>query len=187
VYVLLVFALLPRIALPVRETRAVEFVAVRATTLRADCAVPRFVTVRDATLRDAALRGAPTVLVVIVARDATAGRPATVRDAVFSALFTVVRATVAPDVERDVAFARPDARTAPAPRGDCAVGAGDIVGAIGSANTARIDSNVEQTKKAPANKNIVPTAFLKISPKLRFFINYSLYPVTPGNLPLSRR
>jgi hypothetical protein len=35
-----------------------------------------------------------------------------------------------------------------------------IIGATGSANTARIDSTVEQTKNAPASKNIVPIAFL---------------------------
>lgn len=35
-----------------------------------------------------------------------------------------------------------------------------VIGATGSANTARIDSTVEQTKNAPASKNIVPIAFL---------------------------
>jgi hypothetical protein len=51
---------------------------------------------------------------------------------------------------------------------------GDIVsifaGAIGSANAARIDINVEQVKNAPPNKNTVPMAFLQQSEKLRLFI-----------------
>jgi hypothetical protein len=46
-------------------------------------------------------------------------------------------------------------------------------GAIGSANTERIDNNVEHVKNAPPSKNIVPTAFLQQSEKLRLFINHS--------------
>lgn len=179
-----VLALLPRIALPVKETRALLFVAVRATTLRdalpvRDTVLRPDVVVRDVTLRDCVVAAG---VVVAEVRDATTGRPVTLRAAAGA---DVVRATVAAFV-RDVAV-RPDVR-AVAPRCDdtCPV-ATPAVGAIGSANTARIDNRVEQTNPAPASKNIVPTTFLKISPKLRFFINNSLYPGKPGNLLFSGR
>ena len=155
VYVLVAAALLvllPRIALPDRDTRAALFdVAVRARTVRVDAfdvavraAVPRDVTPRDAV--DA---------LFVVARDAAAGRVDTPREIV--AFDVVPRAVdilredcVRPDARGDVAFAR----------GDCAAGTfGTAVGATGSAKTARIDKNVEHTKNAPASKNTVPTAF----------------------------
>ena len=47
------------------------------------------------------------------------------------------------------------------------------IGAIGSANTVRIDNNVEQIKNAPASKNTVPTAFLYASVIFLFFIELS--------------
>jgi hypothetical protein len=57
-------------------------------------------------------------------------------------------------------LARPDVRALFPAR--CAWGptnVGSITGATGSANTARIDKNVEHTKNAPANKKTVLTAF----------------------------
>ena len=52
---------------------------------------------------------------------------------------------------------------------DCAT----VVGAIGSANTVRIDNKVEQIKNAPASKNTVPIAFLYASAIFWFFIELS--------------
>ena len=178
-----VAALLPRIALPCKETRAV--VPARDTTLR-DGFVVRDTVVRDTTLRPlvvavprdtvfAVVRDADTLgrAVVVVVRDAVAvravvgvavvravvPRDVTARDAV--AVVVVPRDTVFVAVRRDVAFVlRGDAVPArvawgPATTVDVAIGA------IGSANTARIDTNVEQTRNAPANKNTVPIAFLQ--------------------------
>ena len=180
-----VAALLPRIALPCKETRAV--VPARDTTLRFVVARDAFATVpRDTTLRPlvvavprdtvfAVVRDADTLgrAVVVVVRDAVVvravvgvavvravvPRDVTARDAV--AVVVVPRDTVFVAVRRDVAFVlRGDAVPArvawgPATTVDVAIGA------IGSANTARIDTNVEQTRNAPANKNTVPIAFLQ--------------------------
>ena len=180
-----VAALLPRIALPCKETRAV--VPARDTTLRFVVARDAFATVpRDTTLRPlvvavprdtvfAVVRDADTLgrAVIVVVRDAVVvravvgvavvravvPRDVTARDAV--AVVVVPRDTVFVAVRRDVAFVlRGDAVPArvawgPATTVDVAIGA------IGSANTARIDTNVEQTRNAPANKNTVPIAFLQ--------------------------
>ena len=200
-----VAALLPRIALPVSETRAVvparettlrdAFATfddvVRDTTLRAE--LPRDVVARPvvvAVVRDAVALGRPDVVVVrdavplvVVVRDvvgtAVAVRDTTPRDIVAPLVFAVPRETTFDDVPRAVAVdgRAVDARTLPAARGDAT--ADDVVtvavGAIGSANTARIDNKVEQTKNAPASKNTVPIAFLTCSAKLRLFINTLLY------------
>lgn len=200
-----VAALLPRIALPVSETRAVvparettlrdAFATfddvVRDTTLRAE--LPRDVVARPvvaAVVRDAVALGRPDVVVVrdavplvVVVRDvvgtAAAVRDTTPRDIVAPLVFAVPRETTFDDVPRAVAVdgRAVDARTLPAARGDAT--ADDVVtvavGAIGSANTARIDNKVEQTKNAPASKNTVPIAFLTCSAKLRLFINTLLY------------
>ena len=48
-----------------------------------------------------------------------------------------------------------------------------LFGAIGSAKTERIEINVEQTKKAVANKNNVPIAFLQEFALIRIFIEKS--------------
>ena len=200
-------ALLPRIALPCKETRA--FVPLRDITLRFAVARDAFATVpRDTTLRplvaaadgradtpavvrDADTLGRADVAVardadavvardafwVVVARDAVP-RDETVRDDVVGA--TVVAAAVPRDtvfaaVRRDVVVAlRGDAVPARVAWGPVTIT--DVAtGAIGSANTARIETNVEHTKNAPANKNTVPIAFLKKSAKLRLFIKLSLY------------
>ncbi len=177
VYVVDVLALLPRIALPDRDTRAFGFVAVRDTTLRGAAPVVREppvrpdVVARDVTPRDAVVDAAPRDVVPVAvvedtARVAAAGRPDTLRAAADA---VVPRAMVDAAVPRDDVVVRPDARAVAPARGDWADVA-IIAGAIGSANTARIDTNVEQTKNAPASKNTVPTAFLKKSPKLRLFI-----------------
>ena len=113
-------------------------VVVLATTLRVVCrlVVPRATTLRVLlTLRDTTLR---VVVLLPVARD---GVSAVVR----------TRNPEFAREARDVAFARGDA---------VFTAVGVITGAIGSANTARIDKNVEQTKNAPANKNAVLNAFL---------------------------
>lgn len=162
--------LLPRIALPAKETRALfaaALVAVRARTARfwVDVLVlPDAVVERETTLRDD-VAVLPRAVVVraelfVVARDVTE------RDGVVFEVFAtlVVRDTVARDVfvARDVVVFRGLARpvVVAAARGDWAV-VGITVGATGSANTARIDNNVEHTKNAPASKNTVPTAFLQ--------------------------
>lgn len=161
-------------ALPLNETRALfaaAVVAVRATTLR-DVVRELFETVppaRDTTVRDDTGRDE---LLPIVARFADAGatgtRDDTARDDTARDEFVVVRAVLVP---RDVAVARDVApRADPAARGDAAPAPGVVVGAIGSANTARIDIKVEHTKNAPASKKTVPIAFLYKTPKLRFFI-----------------
>lgn len=155
--------LYPWIALPVRDMRD-GVIAVRATTLRD---VVRAVVPRDTTFR-AVLFARDTVFVV-VARDTTprdrlvvpATRP----------VADVVRATVAFDTPRFVV--RPDARFVAFVRGDAFDCTGVIAGAIGSANTARIDKNVEHTKNAPAKRNTVPTAFFATNAISRLFIHYS--------------
>ena len=48
-----------------------------------------------------------------------------------------------------------------------------LFGATGSANTERIEINVEQTKNAVANKNNVPIAFLQEFASIRIFIEKS--------------
>ena len=147
----------PWIAGPVKETRD-GVVDVRATTLRATVLG---LVARDTTLRFVAV---PRDTVFAFARDATP------RDTTF--LFTVapvvVRAIVAGDTPRFVV--RPDARFVAFVRGDALVSAGTNVGAIGSANTARIDKNVEQTKNAPAKRNTVPIAFFATDAISRLFI-----------------
>lgn len=197
VYVLPDVALVPRMALPCKETRAVlADVAVRAATPRdADAVVPRDVVVRDATLRgdadtprdvamlarDAVVLAMPRDVAVardgatVVPRDAdapdTAARDVVARDATERDAAVVVRAVDAAVVR---GLVRPDARDVPA-RADCgAAAAVTFIGAIGSASTARIDTNVEQTKNAAASKNTVPTAFLQKSPNVRFFIQTPL-------------
>jgi len=153
-YWLDVAALLPRIALPERETRAIFaalVVAARERTLRALDAVvrvdARFATLRAAFVDLAAAREADVV-------------PTVARDVV--ARLETVRAVVAPRglVAVDVFVLRGLARPVRA-LAACGVAATVCtVGATGSANTARIDTNVEQTKNAPASKNTVPMAFL---------------------------
>lgn len=185
----------------VRDTTARDGLAtfvdvVRDTTLRD--VFPRDAFVRDVTtpvLRDAVTDGRPppdvfvardTVFVrappgVTAARDA-AVRDVTVRAVVAELLFDVndvPRDTIFDDVPRDAATdGRAAERTVPDARGDASApdDVGTVfAGAIGSANTARIDNNVEQTKNAPANKNTVPIAFFTCSAKLRLFINTLLY------------
>ena len=196
VYVLPDVALVPRMALPCNETRAVlADVAVRADTPReADAVVPRDVVVRDATLRgdadtprdvtalprDAVVLAMPRDVAVardgatVVPRDAdipdTAARDVVARDATERDAAVVVRAVDAAVVR---GLVRPDARDVPA-RADCGAAAVIFIGAMGSASTARIDTNVEQTKNAAASKNTVPTAFLQKSPNVRFFIQTPL-------------
>jgi len=165
----LVVALLPRMADPPNDTRAFDCagaIAVRLRTLRFVFTPVRdvttlFVPARDTTLRDAPVRDATTLFVP--ARDTTLRDAVAVRATLFVCDCTwrgLVRAL------REVA----PARTA------CGVLAVDTsIGAIGSAKTARIDSNVEQTKNAPASKNTVPTAFLQQSVIFWRFIKLSLY------------
>lgn len=164
--------LLPRIALPCNETRAWFDVAVRARTLRDVVVVRDAPVARDTTPRD---------VVATVAR----GLATVVRDETLRAVFADV--VVAPDDDVAVAVVPRDTtfdvvrRDVAVVRGDCAVTIAPVVGAIGSANTARIDNNVEQTKNAPASKKTVPTAFLQQSAMLRLFINTLLLSgETPG-------
>lgn len=156
----------PRIAAPCKDTRDVS--ALRARTVRPErfavVRVAAVVAVRDTTLRFATARdGAPVVTDVVVGRVVV--RAATPRDC---AADDVPRDTVVlADVLRGLA--RPERTTFPA-----RVAIGDNVpeftGAIGSANAERIDINVEHVKNAPPSKNIVPTAFLQQTKKLRRFI-----------------
>jgi hypothetical protein len=77
-------------------------------------------------------------------------------------------------------LARPDVRALLPAR--CACGptnVGSITGAIGSANTDRIDKNVEHTKNAPANKKTVLTAFFNEFATVLAFID--ILPVFWGN------
>lgn len=182
-----VYALLPRIALPVRDTRERLFgdaAAVRAVTLRADVARDETgaVAVRDTTLRDATARedvadGAAVVVRTFVAARDAFPRADTLRDdVVVVGAALVVRATVAGAAFPRGLAMREDARDDAAARGDCAViCTASYTGATGSANTARIETNVEQTKNAPTSKNTVPTAFLQKSATLRLFINTLLF------------
>ena len=153
------------------ETRAV--VPLRAATLR-DVAVfvvlprvavvvPRVAVPRAPTLRDAVDALARDAAVFVAARDVVA-RAETLRDAldVRDVALLVARFAI-DDCARDAVVPVPrDAvvlRALDAARGD-AVAVAVTAGAIGSANTARIDRHVEHTKNAPASKNTVPTAFL---------------------------
>lgn len=147
-------ALDPRIALPCNEMRALfaaSVVAVRARTVRTRLALARDVAavVRDTTLRDVAPFARAAFARDVTARDWTVLRDTVERDAL-------------PDVREAFAVARglarafralPDAR-------DAFAVATESTGAIGSANTARIDNIVEHTKNAPANKKTVLIAFL---------------------------
>ena len=207
-----VAALLPRIALPCRETRAL--VPLRDIILRFVVARDAFATVpRDTTLRPLVVAADGRVDTPAVARDAdTLGRAdvAVARDAVVAVARdkfvardafwdTVARDTVPREetvrddtgatvavaaVPRDTVFAAVRRDVVVELRGDAVparvawgpVTIADVAtGAIGSANTARRETNVEHTKNAPANKNTVPIAFLKKSAKLRLFIKLSLY------------
>lgn len=166
-YVYDVVDLLPRIALPCRDTRALFVVAVRLRTLRAVFAVvarDAFVVARATTPRDVLADAAAVFVRPVFARDATAR--AAFAFAVVAALVVVRRETVLDETRREfVAFAR----------GDVLVVTVLATGAIGSANTARIDTNVEQTKNAPANRNTVPMAFLQKSAMLRLVIKFSRF------------
>lgn len=65
-----------------------------------------------------------------------------------------------------------------------------LVFTTGSANTERIEINVEQTKNAAANKNTVPIAFFTEFAFTRNVMNFScrlLYATTPGFLGLSHK
>ena len=186
-------ALLPRIALPCSEIRAAVFCVVptRDTTAR-DAFATFDDVVRETTFLDETPRDADVLDAVAFARDTVVlGRLVVVVAVVLTAVVGVVvvarevtpRATVAElvvPVSRDTTFdvvvrevaGLADVRTLLLERGDCTVFVVIVfVGAIGSANTARIDKNVEQTKNAPASKNTVPIAFLQCSAKLRLFIN----------------
>ena len=129
----------------------------RARTLRV---VARFVAVlalRETTLRVVVERADVAVFAVVeLARDTTL-RVAVPREVVVVFVAIVGRADEAVfDVPRGLA--RPE-------RGDwaCVIAVdASIVGAIGSANTTRIDNNVEHTKNAPISNNTVPSAFLHI-------------------------
>ncbi len=134
-------------------------------------AVPTIDTRAGVALRDTTVRA--------VWRGATAVRVATVRAGVCAAVVRV--ATARPDaVVRDGVTAPParDGVARAAERGLVVVArAADVVTGVvksapgsGSAKAVRIDKNVEHTKNAAANKNTVPNAFLKTSPKLRLFI-----------------
>lgn len=155
VYEVEVDARVPAITEPVALTRegvfdvrartarlfVVRFVAalLRDTTPRVDVAVVRVGVVRDETVLFAPV---PRDTVVRVALFEFVERDAVVRDVV--ARDTVERLDV-------VAFARGLVRP-------------NLCGklfefTIGSANTDRIETNVEHTKNAAANRNIVPIAF----------------------------
>lgn len=172
-YAFVVFdvALLPRIAAPPNDTRAFVWAgmtAVRLRTERADAApVPRDTTAFDVPVRDTTLRDAP------VLRDATApvvpARDTTLRDVAVRATFAVFDCAW-----RGLVRALRD--DAPARKACGLVASDTLTGAIGSAKTARIDNNVEQTKNAPASKNTVPTAFLQQSAIFWRFIKLSCIP-----------
>jgi hypothetical protein len=108
--------------------------------------LPREVTVLFATLpRDVVVLDAPCAVCAAVARE-------TVVRAVFTRLLAVARGLVRP------------------------LRCGNVfAGAIGSANTERIDINVEHTKNAAANKNTVPIAFLQEFAFIRNVIIFSCY------------
>lgn len=121
----------------------VRFVVwVRDFTFRVAVFPPRFdVTPRDETVLFATV-DVPR-LTALLEVDARVALAELARD-------VVVRATFA----RLFAVARGDVR----PVFCCVV---KFVSTIGSANTERIETNVEQTKNAAANKNTVPIAFLQ--------------------------
>lgn len=182
--------MLPRIALPCKDTRDgvvvvrertvralfvatrdTTFDAVRDTTLRPEGVLitvpaPAFVATRDVAVLLVGLAETVFVVVVrdvtgVVAVRATVPREETLREEVVALVLVFPRDTVFVELSRDVtgrddlALALP-ARVACGPEIIfCAVGA------IGSANTARIDKKVEQTKKAPASNNTVPIASLQ--------------------------
>lgn len=176
---------------PPFAVRDAVFVVPRDTTLRdAVDVVPRDAAFTAFTPRDdVAIVGRPDV--VAVARDAdvvalvagataavVAARDTTAREDAFARgdcvttpdVVSAPRDTIFAELPRDVA-----GRDAVPAR--CAWGNKIVawpVGAIGSANTARIDNNVEHTKNAPASRNIVPIAFFNDSAKLRLFIKLSL-------------
>lgn len=197
--------LLPRIALPCKDTRdgvvpdvvvareitflllftatrEVVFVAFLETTLRdavpVVAAVPRETVVLGRAVAVVVVPATvPLETVGVVAPRDTVARDVTVRAGV-AALGVVV--TVAAVVPRDTILVfvldvagRADERVLLVPaRVACGVAtAFCAIGAIGSANTALIDKNVEQTKNAPASKNTVPIASLQKSATLRLFIN----------------
>lgn len=154
---------------PSNATRAV--VPLRERTLRVFDAVvrvdtPRFDAARDAvratTLRVDVVRADVAPFVAPDARDATL-RDATLRDVFAFVVAVVGRADVA------VAVPRGDARPE---RGEAVAAAGAFsnTGAIGSANTTRIDNNVEHTKNAPISNSTVPSAFLHKFMTERLFI-----------------
>ena len=136
-----------------------------------------------ATLRNA--RGGNNPNVLAVARDAepVVARETTPRaGAVVPATRFVVRATV--DASTPRFTIRPLARLVELERAvafDVCIGT--TAGAIGSANTARIDKNVEHTKNAPAKRNTVPMAFFATVAILRLFIHYSPADANPTNPP----
>ena len=165
----MVLARLPAIIEPVALTRD-GVVAVLARTARFERALLavllRAVTPRDTvvlTLLAAPVPRELTVLVVEFARDFTdlivPGYCAVVARAVFVVVVVVARGLVLP-VRPGCAFA----------------------GTIGSANTERIDINVEHTKNAAANKNTVPMAFFNefvFTRKVIIFSCYIRYTKTP--------
>lgn len=152
----------PRIAAPWCETRATS--TLRARTVRPErlavVRVAAVVAVRATTLRDATPRDDAVPIFAVVVRVVV--RVATPRDGVArdAPVAFVPRETVVVAVlERGLA--RPERAALPARMawGDNAAPA--FAGAIGSANAARIDNNVEHVKNAPPSKKIVPTAFLQ--------------------------
>ena len=148
-----------RAVVPLRERiLRVAFAVVRVDTPRFD-ATPD--AVRATTLRVDVVRADVVEFVAPAARDATL-RDATPRDAFAFVVAVVGRADVAVDVPRG--DARPE-------RGEAvAAGAFSNTGAIGSANTTRIDNNVEHTKNAPISNSTVPSAFLHKFMTERLFI-----------------
>jgi hypothetical protein len=144
-----------RAVVPLRERiLRVAFAVVRVDT-------PRFDAARDA-VRATTLRVDVAPFVAPDGRDATL-RDATPRDAFAFVVAVVGRADVAVDVPRG--DARPERGEAVA-----AAGAFSNTGAIGSANTTRIDNNVEHTKNAPISNSTVPSAFLHKFMTERLFI-----------------
>ena len=143
-------------------------------------AVPRDTTAREVTPREEVLLAAAglavdveevvlaTLLapdVAVVPRDTTA-RDVTLREGLEAVVVAVVVLEIVLPEPRDVA---PEFLAEPVvARCACVV---SNSGAIGSAKTALIDKNVEQTKNAPASKKTVPIAFLHVSANLWFFIN----------------
>ena len=138
--------------LDVRARTARLFVARFDTILLRD-ATPRVAVpgVRVDTERDATLRFAPVPRDTVALDDVFVARDCVERDTVerFDVVF-VERGLVRPDF--------------------CAVA---LVSTIGSANTERIETNVEQTKNAAANKNIVPIAFFTEFVFMRNVIGFS--------------